>query len=33
VEALDAVVLGAEEWGAADPTGEWRRDVDVPGDV
>ena len=33
VEALDAVVLGAEEWGAADPTGDWRRDVDVPGDV
>ena len=33
VGALDALVLRERIWVAVDPTGEWRSDVDLPGDL
>ena len=33
VAALAAEVVPLEVWSAVDPTGEWRRDVDVPEDL
>lgn len=33
VGALDALVLPERTWAKVDPRGEWRRDVDVPGDL
>jgi molybdenum cofactor guanylyltransferase len=33
VGALDALVLRERIWIAVDPTGEWRSDVDLPGDL
>jgi len=33
VGALDALVLPERVWAKVDPDGEWRRDVDVVGDL
>lgn len=33
VGALDALVLRQRVWAEADPRGDWRRDVDLPGDL
>lgn len=33
IGALDALVIPERVWAKIDPGGEWRRDVDVPGDL